>query len=173
MPKLWWTPWLKRSNGYFGSEKIGDGKESSDSYRITPHNRVDIASTNLFAETWFFFQTKPTWTDPETRKLKYTWYKFNVFSRWDFSTKQTKILVFNPHKDIKADILSRIFNDLPNAPIDDPFKVHVCFLEYHVHLQNDAVWAIRDLVRDTEKKRDALYGTPDVHQNDKKTRRKT
>jgi Mg2+ and Co2+ transporter CorA len=70
------------------------------------------------------------------------------------TTQQTTILVFDPHPDIKAHLLDVIFDRLPDSGIDDPYKIHLCFLEYLVHLQDEAVWAIRDLVRNTEKKRE-------------------
>ncbi|KAF2489984.1 hypothetical protein BU16DRAFT_447140, partial [Lophium mytilinum] len=133
MPELWWSSWCRRSNGYFGSER-GDGRGNFDAY-----------------QTWFRFQIKPTWVDKSTGKAHYAWHKFNIFTQWMESTKQTVILLFDPHRDIKVPLLNHLSHKLYSSTVEVPYTMHVYFLEELVRLQNDAVWSIRDLVRNAEK----------------------
>ncbi|KAI0509254.1 hypothetical protein F5B22DRAFT_368605 [Xylaria bambusicola] len=127
MPKVWWSDYSKKSNGYFGCQRSRspNGQESFD-----------------------------TWTYFEIKKLEptaiYSWYKLNIFVRWDGESHQTVVLAFDTPYDI-----AQSFRDLLVAP--DPRDLHSPFW-FYPHLlsevarhQEAAVWAIRNQVREVEK----------------------
>ncbi|KAH6682793.1 hypothetical protein B0J14DRAFT_132248 [Halenospora varia] len=136
IPDLWWSNWCKRSNGYFGVEDTTDAQGQVDG-----HN------------TWFRFLIKHTLKGLPKDKKDYLWYKFNIFTRFLPATKQNIILIFDPRPEIKKRIPSGIFSSLDLCHVSDPYWIHTLFAEEVVELQDNAVWAIRDLVRDMEKNR--------------------
>ena len=83
---------------------------------------------------------------------KYEWLKLNVFIRWDASTKKNIVVAFDP----KPHIQNLLINHLVDAiHSEDPYSIYVPLAQLAVGLQEDAVWRIRDAVRDVEKSRTA------------------
>lgn len=83
---------------------------------------------------------------------KYEWRNINVFTRSLTATNQTIILIFDPPLSIWPHMPDPMFSpDL--AQLSDPFWVYRGLLEEVVHLQDTAVWALRDQVRGIEKER--------------------
>lgn len=105
------------------------------------------------SDTWFRFLIKHTLKGLPKDKKDYLWYKFNIFTRFLPTTKQNIILIFDPRPEIKDRIPSGIFSSLALCHVSDPYWIHTLFAEEVVELQDNAVWAIRDLVRDMEKNR--------------------
>jgi hypothetical protein len=83
----------------------------------------------------------------------YLWYKFNVFTRW-LPGGQTVAVIFDLRDEIKQTVLEAIFQLKGKTLFNDPYWIHTCLIEQVVHLQDDSVWSIRDLVRETEKSRE-------------------
>ncbi|KAI5923696.1 hypothetical protein F4810DRAFT_701134 [Camillea tinctor] len=129
MPDVWWSDHCKSSNGYFGTEE----KETSD------------GSSGL--NSWMYLEVKllrPT--------LQYSWEKLNLFVRWIPSTKHTVVVVFDANQAI-ADQLRKLFKTLDMHHLGDPFWPYMMVADELVRLQDLAVWAIRDHVRDIEKEK--------------------
>ncbi|KAI1635585.1 hypothetical protein F4809DRAFT_642332 [Biscogniauxia mediterranea] len=126
MPDLWWTDYCENSNGYFGSEE----KKNIDG--ITGIN------------TWAYFEVKHIHLT-----LKYRWEKLNFFVRWIPSRKHTVIVVFDAHQ-LVSERLRKLFQDIDTNLLGDPFWPYMIVADELVHLQDSAVWAIRDLVRNIE-----------------------
>lgn len=96
----------------------------------------------ILSDTWSFFEVKHL-----PRNLhKYHWSKLSVSTRWLRSTNQMGILLLDPTKDISTPLL----NPDPRK-LNDPFWVYSGILQEVARLQEDAVWKIRDHVRDIEK----------------------
>lgn len=102
------------------------------------------------AGTWFRFLVKQTFTKHPPGTKDYTWYKFNVFTRWVAATRQTIAIIFDPRPQIKDRLPEFLFQAYPKSGAADPFELHRYFLEELADLQDKAVWGIRDLVRNTE-----------------------
>lgn len=97
----------------------------------------------------------------EDKKKEYYWPKLNVFSRWYKSPRHTAVIVFDPDKlrdgvdpDTLRDNITRcLVSSLDPKELQDPFWIYPRLAEEVVRLQDEAVWSIRDRVRETEKKR--------------------
>ncbi|KAH8687386.1 hypothetical protein BGZ60DRAFT_6714 [Tricladium varicosporioides] len=135
IPDLWWSKWCRRSNGYLGVEDTTDARGQVDG-----HN------------TWFRFLIKQTLRGLPKNEKDYLWYKFNIFTRF-LPNNQNIILIFDARPEIQKLIPSGIFSSLDLCHASDPYWIHTLFAEKVVELQDKAVWAIRDLVRDMEKNR--------------------
>ncbi len=87
---------------------------------------------------------------------KYEWLKLNVFIRWDASTKKHIVVAFDPKPHIQKLLIDHLVDTIHS---EDPHSIYVPLAQLAVHLQEDAVWRIRDAVRDVEKSRTARYDT--------------
>ncbi|KAM7210046.1 hypothetical protein V8F06_014568 [Rhypophila decipiens] len=140
IPQLWWTLWVRTSNGYFGCDETLNDNGVIDGYN-----------------TWFRYLIKQIRPGISENEVGYTWLKFNVFTRWEKATNHTFLVVFDPKPPVKEGILSCI--DIPKrAPdqagdLEDPYWIHVQILQHVTCLQDAAVWAIRKLVRAAETSR--------------------
>lgn len=63
---------------------------------------------------------------------------------------QTIVLVFDPRPAIKERLPSPLLDSLVASDFSYPYWVHTLFVEEVVRLQDEAVWAIRNLVRNIE-----------------------
>ncbi|KND93003.1 hypothetical protein TOPH_02380 [Tolypocladium ophioglossoides CBS 100239] len=148
IPELWWDKVYRRANGYFGYEEVPDPRGQQDG-----------------AISWCRFKVKHT-KKPEVEELRdmkkaYYWPKLNVFSRWYKTRRHTAVIVFDPDKlrdDVEADTLRDNFtrcleNSMDPKELEDPFWIYPRLVEEVVKLQDEAVWSIRDRVRETEQKR--------------------
>lgn len=89
--------------------------------------------------------------------MSYEWNKLNIFTRWVASTSQTLVLLFDPNSPIRETILESLSK--PNViQLGIPFWVYSKILESVAHLEESAVWAIRNRVRaiETEVKTDTV-----------------
>ena len=85
---------------------------------------------------------------------KYEWLKLNVFIRWDASTKKHIVVAFDPKPHIQKLLIDHLVDTIHS---EDPHSIYVPLAQLAVDLQEDAVWRIRDAVRDVEKSRAARY----------------
>ncbi|KAI0427750.1 hypothetical protein F5Y09DRAFT_344327 [Xylaria sp. FL1042] len=128
MPKVWWSDYSRKSNGYFGCQR----------------SRGPSGSSSI--DTWAYFEIKKL-----EAAAKYDWYKFNIFIRWDVATHQTIILAF----DLPLVVASSFFEVLASpdpGSLQSPFWVYPHLLSEVARHQEAAVWAIRNQVREVEKK---------------------
>lgn len=114
-----------------------------------------LISTNRITDTWFRFLVKDMlseWMYSPGNK-NYEWLKLNVFTRSDYATKKTAVVIF----DAKLKVQQKLINILPKTinlvSLDDPYFAHSLFAEAVVALQEDAVWKIRNSVRSIEETR--------------------
>ncbi|KAI0402420.1 hypothetical protein F4802DRAFT_368308 [Xylaria palmicola] len=121
MPKSWWSDSSRMANGYF-------------SCRVTKN----------YIDTWVYFEIKQL---EEGAKAKYRWYKLNLYIRWNKSTKQTIMLAF----DVPDDLAPTLLPDPNPRSLHLPFWFYPHLLSEVARLEESAVWAIRDRVRDIEK----------------------
>ncbi|OCK80315.1 hypothetical protein K432DRAFT_425842 [Lepidopterella palustris CBS 459.81] len=138
VPEMWWSRWCRRSNGYFGCEDTTDEQGDFDG-----HN------------TWFRFIVKQTLDNVPKGQKDYIWYKFNIFTRWLLNTNQTIVVVFDPPPGVRERIPSPLLDASETSNFSDPYLIHSLFAEDVVRLQDDAVWGIRNLVREIEVHRTA------------------
>lgn len=129
VPPLFWTKGCQRSNGYFGCEDIYD-----DNNYLLCHN------------TWFRFQIKQISTIP----TEYTWYDFTVFTTW--TPRAHTILCFDISPEFQSDIHSTLLSEV-DQKIFDVYFIHSSLISLILKLYDESVWALRDHVRDIEKKR--------------------
>ncbi|KAI0913102.1 hypothetical protein F4823DRAFT_559367 [Ustulina deusta] len=127
MPKVWWSDYSRKSNGYFGCQR-SRGPTAYDS-----------------VETWAYFEIKKL-----EAATKYLWYKFNIFIRWDVATHQTVILSFETPTDIVQRFMELLETPDPDS-LRSPFWFYPHLLSEVARHQEEAVWAIRDQVRVVEK----------------------
>lgn len=84
--------------------------------------------------------------------MSYQWLKMNVFVRWLANPMSTIVLAF----DTKSPISERIANSLLNPDancLGDPFWIYARLAADVMYLQDSAVWAIRNRVREIETER--------------------
>jgi hypothetical protein len=79
----------------------------------------------------------------------YEWYKINIFTRW-LPNGTTNIMIFDLKHIIKSRFPDVILSDFDPEALQDPYWFHLRIFEQLVHLQDEAVWAIRDQVRAIE-----------------------
>ncbi|KAL9630124.1 MAG: hypothetical protein Q9204_004881, partial [Flavoplaca sp. TL-2023a] len=85
---------------------------------------------------------------------KYEWLKLNLFIRWDASTKNHIVIAFDPKPHIQKLLIDHLGDTIYS---EDPHSIYVPLAQLAVDIQEDAVWRIRDAVRDVEKSRTAKY----------------
>jgi hypothetical protein len=102
-------------------------------------------------DTWFALLLKHVLQkkDKHNPGKDYYWNKIHAFTRWKPGGK-TDILIFNARDTFKTRFPIPILNELDQRSLQDPYWIHVYILEEFVQLQDAAVWAIRDKVRETE-----------------------
>jgi len=134
IPNFWWTPYAKRSPGFFGSNSVRD-----DQGKIVTYN------------TWCRFQAKQLVDDD------YHWYKHNILTSWQAKTRQTALLIFDYHNTL-IDKVHEYLLDLSVSEgrdqllMNSPLWPYIWILNDISHLQNGAVWEIRNRVRDDVEK---------------------
>jgi hypothetical protein len=79
----------------------------------------------------------------------YVWYKINLYARW-LPDGTTNILIFDLKNVIKSRFPDEILSDFDEEVLRDPYWFHLRVFEQLFHLQDEAVWAIRDQVRGVE-----------------------
>ena len=114
---------------------------------------------------WFRFDVKQTtekWVDGSDGK-DYTWWKTNVFIRWDAKTGRTIVMILDPIPLLEEELLQnrdgiiRLVDPESLAQMKNtssPYYIPSLFMEAAVHIHDKAVWGIRDVVRDIEKERE-------------------
>lgn len=96
---------------------------------------------------------KQTFQNIPSGQKDYLWYKFNVFTRWIPSTNNSIVVVFDPRPAVKDRLPSPLLDSLDTTDLSDPYWIHTAFAEEVIRLQDEAVWGIRNLVRQTETER--------------------
>ncbi|KAI0534386.1 hypothetical protein GGR58DRAFT_482964 [Xylaria digitata] len=128
MPKMWWTDYSRKSNGYFGCQRSHSPTTGQDSL-----------------ETWVYFEIKQL---DDTGK--YHWYKLNIFILWNEATHQTVILAFDTPPVTAARLLELLATPDPYI-LQFPFWFYPHLLGEVAQHQETGVWAIRNQVRAVEK----------------------
>ncbi|EXA28979.1 hypothetical protein FOVG_19458 [Fusarium oxysporum f. sp. pisi HDV247] len=130
MPKLWWSSYSRRSNGFFGSETFRD-------------NKGNISALN----TWSRFLVKVL------SDYSHQWHKFNIVTRWVASSQQTFLLIFDTPKQLRLreKFPCPLLTDSHNDTLSDPFWFYLRLFEELSILQDTSVWTVRDRVRKIEK----------------------
>jgi hypothetical protein len=152
IPELWWSPWCRRSCGYFGCEDTTDEHGNFDGYSkmSLPSFAYVLWSADELLDTWFRFLVKQTLESASQGQKDYVWYKFNIFTHWTLETNRSIILVFDPRPAVKDRLPSPLLDSIELGDMSDPYWIHALFAEDLVRLQDEAVWGIRNLVRKIE-----------------------
>ena len=124
-----------------------------------------MISTNLATDTWFRFLVKETlhtahkeiWAENDK---DYQWVKLNIFTRWNASTKESIIIVFDARPTMKTSLKNLLTSAIDSISLGDPYFSHILLAEEVLRLHNDAVWSIRTSVRYIEHKR--MTPSPDI-----------
>ncbi|QKX59133.1 uncharacterized protein TRUGW13939_06264 [Talaromyces rugulosus] len=120
-------------NGFFGSRRSHDEKERLKSY-----------------STWYRCLVKMIYPYKLPTGKDYKWYEMTFVSRWEAPGSE-QILCIDTPEDFPS-TLSVILGDTA-VDFNDPFAMHVPLLQEVVRLNDKSVWAIRDPIRDVEKRR--------------------
>lgn len=75
-------------------------------------------------------------------------------TRWNSVTKNTVVIAFDAKKDVRRRLKNLRLQAADVTHLDDPFLIHALLVEVVVDLQDEAVWKIRDSVRDVEENRE-------------------
>ena len=86
-------------------------------------------------------------------RISYEWTRFNLFTVWLPFTEQTIVVAFEASESLEKSIRSRLLGPADPDELSTPFWMYARLAEEVVERQDRAVWAIRDLVRGTEKNR--------------------
>jgi len=85
--------------------------------------------------------------------IEYGWHKLNVFVKWSKHRNQIVLVVFDASRVVADRVPDVVLKDINIQQLHDPFWIYPRLLELIVRFQNQAVWAIRGLVRMLEKNR--------------------
>ena len=129
IPHLFWTRLCQRSNGYFGCEDVCDDN------CLPWHN------------TWFRFQIKQLSKVPTI----YTWSEFTFFTTGTPTGAHT-ILCFDSNAELRSVIHDTLLSEVDRM-LSDVYLIHSALVSKVLELYDKSVWALRDHVRDIEKKR--------------------
>jgi Mg2+ and Co2+ transporter CorA len=88
--------------------------------------------------------------------MKYEWYRLNLFIRWISAPKRTILIIFDTAQPVVDSLQRLLLKEITIAKLEDPLWIYPVIAEEVVRLQDQAVWAIRDLVRVLEKHRAPL-----------------
>lgn len=105
------------------------------------------------AVSWCRFKAKHTrLAESPCCRAEYHWPKLNVFSRWRQATSHTTVVVFDADK-LGERAANRPLSDIDPQQLHDPFWIYRHLVQEMVRVQDEAVWKIRNVVRETEKNR--------------------
>ncbi|KAL8418315.1 hypothetical protein RB594_001792 [Gaeumannomyces avenae] len=140
IPRIWWAECYRKAIGYFGRE---------DS--VNSEGRLTGIST------WSRFTMKMLERD-KLGNIIYHWRKFNLCTRWLPNGRQA-IIAFDPRPEVK-EAVSGLLEGLDTQLLQDPFWIFTVVGQEVLDSQHKAIWGMRGLVRDTEKKRERDNQTP-------------
>ncbi|KAH8696053.1 hypothetical protein BGW36DRAFT_380134 [Talaromyces proteolyticus] len=120
-------------NGYCGSKVYYNEEDKLRSY-----------------STWFRCLVKMILDEPLPNGKDYKWYEMTIVSRWDFNG-QRRILCIDTPDDFPRHMQDALQNKAPDSR--DPFAMHLPLMDQIVRLNDESVWAIRDPIREIEKRR--------------------
>ena len=87
-------------------------------------------------------------------KIAYQWRKLNIFARWEASTREHTIISFVAKSDTDLATRTMLMDHLKETAHtihrERPRSIYDSLAQLAVQLQEDAVWRIRDEVRDVE-----------------------
>ncbi|KAK5635756.1 hypothetical protein RRF57_011468 [Xylaria bambusicola] len=107
---------------------------------------MSLYGTKDFLDTWTYFEIKKLEPTAE-----YSWYKLNIFVQWDGESHQTIVLAFDTPFDVIQSFRELLVTpDLHN--LHSPFWFYPHLLSEVARHQEAAVWAIRNQVREVEKR---------------------
>ena len=85
-------------------------------------------------------------TSPNRR---YTWYEMGFCTGWDMANESSRVLCIGTPRDFPS--LLKDMLEKSSLEVSDPFAMHALLIDQIVKLHDDAVWAIRDPIREIEK----------------------
>lgn len=97
------------------------------------------------ADTWMFLETKSI-----KSVQNYDWHQINLFTRWLPQTKQLLIVLFDATPYLEERI-PQVLAHPEKDHLADPFWVYSRLFTEVARFEDEAVWAMRDLVRHKEK----------------------
>lgn len=148
MPEVWWSDWCQRLSGHFGAE-ISHSTGADTAYS-TYASLVDFSSSWLFnigADTWVFLEIKAVRSVQD-----YSWHQMRLFTRWLPRTNQLLIVSFGASTHLRERI-TRILSRPDTNHVVGPFWVYNRLFTEAGRLEDEAVWKMRDLIREKEKER--------------------
>jgi hypothetical protein len=86
---------------------------------------------------------------PDARGKDYRWCIINIVTKWTIPDGMV-VISFDTPDAVQDHLLAGKLNDLPASWLSDPYWPHLFFFDQFLGLQDGAVWAIRDRVRETE-----------------------
>ncbi|KAJ2978096.1 hypothetical protein NQ176_g4005 [Zarea fungicola] len=143
IPEVWWTEYLRKGNGYFGSQNVLDDAEKVTGY-----------------VTWAFFKTKQV---PPRKEKDYNWTKINIFTQWLKSGRRV-VLSFAQRKgtrDTQLRICDALLKSLVARELTDPFWAYHRLLSFVLCLNDTSIWMITNYVRLIEKSDSHITSPPD------------
>ncbi|CRG90551.1 hypothetical protein PISL3812_07595 [Talaromyces islandicus] len=121
-------------NGFFGSRLSHNEDERLKSY-----------------STWYRCLVKMIYPYKLPDGKDYKWYEMTFVSRWEALGSRQQILCIDTPEELPSTLLTILENTAVN--FDDPFAMHIPLLQEIVRLNDKSVWAIRDPIREVEKRR--------------------
>ena len=109
-------------------------------------------------DTWCRFLVKQIFKERNRgdEMIHYRWLKLNIFARWNASTKEHIIISFIAKLDTRNLLMDHLNKTANTIHPESPRSVYDSLAQLVVELQEDAVWSIRDAVRDVETSRAIL-----------------
>lgn len=93
--------------------------------------------------------------------MSYKWHEMTFCTRWDAEHSAVLCIGVDPSfEHLLYDTLNRMWKELPPS---DPWSLHVPLLEATVALHDQAVWSVRDIVRNVEKVRESMISQDSIY----------
>ncbi|EPS39999.1 hypothetical protein H072_6378 [Dactylellina haptotyla CBS 200.50] len=131
MPPQIWSNTQWESNGFFGC----------------------LESERGLHHTWFRFLIKRLYYQNNAIDYNYTWLKMGFFTSWS-PDRQKSVLCLDCTSEFQEFIRKTLETGNNNDPfLLDPYCFHIIIIEAIARTIDDSIWALRNIVRETEKKR--------------------
>lgn len=138
----------RRSNGFFVSKHVRDQNGRLVAFCKFNPDELDWSALRTVQDSWFRVLVKMVC---KTNMWSYKWHEMTFCTRWD-ADHISVLCIGTDHafERLLQGSLDRMWKELPPT---SPWSLHVLLLEVIMALHDQAVWSIRDVVRDVEKVR--------------------